>query len=99
MKLSNAFGLLVDLRLAVTFALMPTLRSIAQEPTLLFRWSALSRVFMAHVWTAFADGTDEGGKPVKVQLITPNAYGVVLDIGAGAFFPLNPLKKSRHDRF
>lgn len=38
---------------------------------------------MSHVWVSFGDGLDEGGRPVKEGLITPHAYGVVLDIGAG----------------
>ena len=38
---------------------------------------------MAHIWVLFGNPTDEGGRSTKEALITPNAYGVVLDIGAG----------------
>ena len=38
---------------------------------------------MAHIWVLFGNPTDEGGRPTKEGLITPNAHGVVLDIGAG----------------
>lgn len=38
---------------------------------------------MAHIWALFGNPTDEGGRSTKEALITPNAHGVVLDIGAG----------------
>jgi hypothetical protein len=38
---------------------------------------------MAHIWAVFGNSTDEGGRSTKEALITPNAYGVVLDIGVG----------------
>jgi len=38
---------------------------------------------MAHVWVLFGNPTDEGGKTVKLKLIPENAYGTVLDLGAG----------------
>jgi hypothetical protein len=38
---------------------------------------------MAHVWLSFSNPTDEGGKIVKSNLIPANAYGTVLDLGAG----------------
>jgi len=38
---------------------------------------------MSHIWVLFGNPTDEAGRPTKEGLITPNAYGVVLDIGAG----------------
>ncbi|KAF8889420.1 S-adenosyl-L-methionine-dependent methyltransferase [Gymnopilus junonius] len=83
MRLLNAFSFLTDLRLAFFVAIFPTLKALLNQPTLLLRPHALSQVFMSHVWTGFADGTDENGRKVKDGLITPNAYGVVLDIGAG----------------
>ncbi|RXW18275.1 hypothetical protein EST38_g7580 [Candolleomyces aberdarensis] len=84
MKLTTAFSILFDLFLALKVATGPTLRSILAEPTLLLRPTALSRLYMANIWEGgFANGTDEGARPVKTDLITPNADGTVLDLGAG----------------
>ncbi|KAI0822164.1 hypothetical protein BC628DRAFT_1391251 [Trametes gibbosa] len=83
MKLSAAFGLLTDLRFAIQAAFFPTVSAIFRTPTLLFRPRDVSRLFMAHVWKTFGDGVDENARPVKQALIPGNAYGVVLDIGAG----------------
>ncbi|KAG6854477.1 hypothetical protein C0991_006079, partial [Blastosporella zonata] len=82
MRLSAAFGLFSDLRAALGVALGPTFSDVVHQPSLVFRPTSLSRVFMAHVWVAFAAGTDEGGRPVKEKLIPKNATGVILDIGA-----------------
>lgn len=38
---------------------------------------------MYHVWVEFGNDTDEGIKDLKASFLTPNAYGVVLDVGAG----------------
>lgn len=43
---------------------------------------------MAHVWMAWAEGTDANGRISKQDLITPHAFGTVLDIGAGLCFLL-----------
>jgi hypothetical protein len=43
----------------------------------------VSRPFIANVWLTFGKLVDEGGKDVKLNLIPANAYGTVLDIGAG----------------
>ncbi|KAJ3570736.1 hypothetical protein NP233_g4198 [Leucocoprinus birnbaumii] len=90
MKLSAAFSLFTDLRFAVQTALWPTIVSIWYNPYLLFNPQELSRTFMNHVWLVFGNGVDENGRPVKTQLITPHATGVVLDLGAGAE-PSDPL--------
>ena len=93
MKLSNALSVLNDLRLATSIAILPTLRDVFHDPTLLFKPQALSRVFMAHLWVVVGEGSDTGSRDVKYQLINPNAYGSVLDVGAGLclsfflFFP------------
>jgi hypothetical protein len=84
MKLTAAFSILFYLFTTLRIATGPALRSILAEPTLLLWPSALSRMFMAKVWEGgFANGTDEGARPVKTDLITPNAEGTVLDLGAG----------------
>ncbi|KAJ7634141.1 S-adenosyl-L-methionine-dependent methyltransferase [Mycena polygramma] len=82
MKLSAAFGLVSDLRAAFGVATVPTLKAIANRPSLVLRPTLLSRTFMAAVWAAFAAPTDEGARPAKLTLI-PHATGAVLDIGAG----------------
>ena len=38
---------------------------------------------MSFAWVEMGDGIDQNGKIVKTALITPNAYGVVLDLGSG----------------
>ena len=83
MKLTNALSVLTDLRLAITIAILPTIRDVFHKPTLLFRPQALSRVFMAHLWVVVGDGSDTRSRDIKYQLINPNAYGSVLDVGAG----------------
>jgi hypothetical protein len=83
MKLSNALTPLTDLRYAIGASLWPTILDIYKSPSLFFRPAALSRIIMAHVWVLYGNPTDEGGRPTKEGLITPNAYGTVLDIGAG----------------
>jgi len=88
MKISNALSVLTDLNFGFSVALIPTLKEILWNPTLLFRPRALSRIFMANLWVLFGPGTDNGAKSVKEGLITPNAYGIVLDIGAGWWFLL-----------
>jgi len=85
MKLSAAFSILLDLHFAIQIAFMPTLYTVLDSSSLLLRPSVLSRIFMAKLWIVVGNGVDTNGRPVKQQLITPNAYGVVLDIGAGQF--------------
>jgi len=83
MKLSNALSPLADLRYAIGASLWPTILDIYNSPSLLLRPATLSQIVMAHIWVLFGDPTDEGGRPTKSDLISPNAHGVVLDIGAG----------------
>ena len=80
MKLSNALSVLTDLQFAITVAILPTLKNVFHKPTLLFKPQALSRVFMAHLWVVVGDFADT---KIKYQLITSNAYGSFLDVGAG----------------
>ena len=83
MKFSSVFAVVLELRTAVYYALLPTLRDILKTPILLISPQRLSQVFFGHVWAVLGPGMDEGSKELKENLITPNAYGVVLDIGAG----------------
>ncbi|KAF8882987.1 S-adenosyl-L-methionine-dependent methyltransferase [Infundibulicybe gibba] len=99
MKLSASFGLLQDLYLTIQAALVPTLWEIFHSPSLIFRLTAVSRLFMAHVWSAFAEGADRNGRPTKENLITPNARGVVLDLGAGYGHTTKYLQRSRVSKY
>ncbi|PPQ85970.1 hypothetical protein CVT25_001669 [Psilocybe cyanescens] len=99
MKLKNAVLLLSDLKMAIVVALIPTLKAVAKEPTLLFRWQALSRIFFARMWMDFGDEVDGNCKDLKERLITPNAYGVVLDIGAGFGHTAKYLNRARVTRY
>lgn len=83
MKLRNAFAALGDIRGAVQIALFPTLCTIFKNPSILFHPVALSRIFMSHVWAAFGNGLDINNAELKAKLITSDAQGVVLDVGAG----------------
>ncbi|KAH8105268.1 hypothetical protein BXZ70DRAFT_514674 [Cristinia sonorae] len=83
MKLINALSILPEMRGAVAIAFMPTLRDIFNNPTLLLHPVQIQQVFMKHLWALYGDGMDEGNKVTKQRLISINAKGVVLDIGAG----------------
>ncbi|PPR01765.1 hypothetical protein CVT24_001805 [Panaeolus cyanescens] len=99
MKLVNAFSLLLDLRFAIVSAFIPTLKSVLLNPLLLFRPGQLSRIFMANVWVKFGSGLDEGIREIKRGLIEANAYGVVLDIGAGHGHTARYLNQARVTRY
>lgn len=43
----------------------------------------LRAVFFENVWECAADGVDEAGRDVKLDLL-PRARGVVLELGAGS---------------
>lgn len=87
MKLSNALSPLTELRYAIGASLWPTILDVYHTPSLILHPAALSQVVMAHIWALYGNPTDEGGRPTKEGLITPNAHGVVLDIGAGVSSP------------
>ena len=83
MKISATLGLLAHFMAAIRVALLPTLYAILKSPLLLFRLNELSHIFMNHVWSVFGPEIDGNSRELKQNLITPNAHGVVLDIGAG----------------
>ena len=85
MKLSAAFGLLTDWRLAFQAAYLPTLKAVFRSPALILHPREVSRIFMAHVWKVYGDGIDENARPAKEELLPNNCTGVVLDIGAGEY--------------
>jgi hypothetical protein len=83
MKWTTALSILQDLFQILQIGAMPTLWAVLLSPSLLLRPRALSRLYFAKVWVLFGAGVNENSRAVKELLITPNAYGVVLDIGAG----------------
>lgn len=83
MKLYNAFCIWQDLPFTFWTGLKPTLGDIFKQLSLLLSPTALAHVFMAHLWAVVGEGLDEGHRETKQNIITRNASGVVLDIGAG----------------
>lgn len=61
----------------------PTVRAILRSPKLLLSPREVSRVFMATLWVPFSNGMDEHSRRLKMELITPHACGIVLEIGPG----------------
>jgi hypothetical protein len=86
MKLVNIISPIHDILFVIRAAFFPTLTAIVLSPSLLFRWHALSKVFMANLWVEFGHLVDHGSADVKMKLLmTPENLpeGVVLDLGAG----------------
>jgi len=99
MKLRSAFGILIDLTYAVRVAFIPTVRGISREPSLLFHPVSISRLFMSHVWSFFGNVTNENSREIKNGLLPENAYGVVLDIGAGYGHTINYLDNDKVTKY
>lgn len=84
MKLSAAFDIFGQIHYFIKIAFLPTIAFIWSNPSLLWTPRAISQTFVAYVWSAgMGDGIDEKRRHIKTDLITPNAHGVVLDLGAG----------------
>lgn len=83
MKLSAAISPLSDICYATQTAFWPTIKALWQSPALLCSPAKISQLFMTYVWTNFASGIDENSGVIKRSLITANAHGAVLDLGAG----------------
>ncbi|KAF6747554.1 S-adenosyl-L-methionine-dependent methyltransferase [Ephemerocybe angulata] len=78
------FGILMHNWFCIKTGFFPTLKEVIARPSLLLSPTEISRIFMAKLWArGFGDGIDEAGRSTKEHLITPNAYGSVLDLGAG----------------
>lgn len=97
--LPAALSPLSDITAAISVALLPTLLAVVRSPFLLLHPRRLSRLFFSHVWVAFADTTDEGGREVKDGLIRKRAKGVVVDIGAGHGHTLDYLTSGEVTRY
>jgi len=83
MSILKHFSPLLDIYLALQLAFWPTTQRIWATPSLLFQPTAVSRIFLSHVWAGFGPGIDKNNVQLKTSLVTKNAYGVVLDLGAG----------------
>ena len=83
MKLSAAFMILGDIFFIFTTGVLPTLKYIWRTPSLLFKPAKIRKLIMSFVWVEMGNGIDQNLKIAKTALITPNAYGVVLDLGSG----------------
>ncbi|KAG8983876.1 hypothetical protein FRB94_005222 [Tulasnella sp. JGI-2019a] len=83
MKLAAALAPLWEINWAMAYGLLPTILYIIQHPFILIHPVSLSRVFFSYVWVLFGPTSDEEGHDVKTKLLTPNASGVVVDLGAG----------------
>ncbi|KAJ6589995.1 hypothetical protein DFH09DRAFT_220239 [Mycena vulgaris] len=83
MKFRAVFEIFDTMRVALMISLPAVLRAIFAAPGLLLNPTALSRIGMASIWSPFGNGSDEGARGDKQELITPHARGVVLDLGAG----------------
>ncbi|KDR71540.1 hypothetical protein GALMADRAFT_159374 [Galerina marginata CBS 339.88] len=83
MKLSAIFKMALHVLEIARMGLPSTLKAVFYNPRLLFQPAALSRIFLGHVWLVMGEPMDMNSSGVKDSLITPNAVGVVLDIGAG----------------
>ncbi|CAE6427208.1 unnamed protein product [Rhizoctonia solani] len=68
---------------AIQIGLVPTLRGIITQPSLLFSPSQLSHLFFSYVWLVMGPYIDSRSCSIKHDLLYPYASGVVLDIGAG----------------
>ncbi|KAI6021029.1 hypothetical protein EDC04DRAFT_392780 [Pisolithus marmoratus] len=98
-RLLQRFSLLIDLSYAFKAALLPTIKRIFHEPSLLFHPRTLSHIFMFHIWTFFGPLIDEHSGTEKAKVITPYAYGVVLDVGAGHGHNIKYLDRARVTKY
>jgi hypothetical protein len=83
MRFWDTLPILQDMALIFKAAALPTIKAIVCSPRLLFAPGEVSRLFMAALWVPLSEGVDENARPSKIPLITPNAYGTVLEIGPG----------------
>jgi hypothetical protein len=83
MLLQASYDIILHFALAIRVAFWPTLLALWKSPALLVDPPKLSKLLFANIWVGFGPATDDNWRQVKEKLITPNAHGVVLDIGAG----------------
>ncbi|PPQ97688.1 hypothetical protein CVT26_001871 [Gymnopilus dilepis] len=83
MKLKAIFEFLNQIWGVTKIGAPPTLKAVLSSPSILLKPTTLSRIFFSHIWAAMTGGMDDWAKELKEEIITPNAEGIVLDIGAG----------------
>ncbi|PPQ75975.1 hypothetical protein CVT24_006390 [Panaeolus cyanescens] len=99
MKLSKALEILMQIIGGIAIGLPPTVISVLRRPWVLFNPREISNIFMSHVWMAFLNGIDQNEANTKRELLYTEAYGVVLDIGAGHGHAVQYLDPSRVTRY
>ncbi|KAK7028310.1 S-adenosyl-L-methionine-dependent methyltransferase [Favolaschia claudopus] len=99
MKLAAALDVLGQIRMILILGLPHVFRAIYAQPSLIFNWTALSRISFANVWMAFGQGSDENTREDKSKLITPHATGVVLDLGAGHGYTASYLDRTKVTKY
>lgn len=87
LTLWDRITVLHELYLICSATFITNLRAIFVEPSLILHPKKLKAVFFSNVWAFMAPSVDEGGREVKESLIRPNAFGWVLDLGAGESLP------------
>lgn len=85
MKFWAIIRFLNELKNFTLAGLSPTLKDVFITPSILLRPKALSRLLLSHIWELYGPGMDAGMRTIKENLITPNARGFVLDVGAGKY--------------
>ncbi|KAJ7764844.1 hypothetical protein B0H16DRAFT_1525911 [Mycena metata] len=95
----NPFDLVGQILWVWMTGIPPVLRAIYASPSLISDFTALSRISMATVWVPFGKGTDTHAKVDKTNLITPNAHGVVLDLGSGHGYTPDYLDRTKVTQF
>ena len=83
LTLWDRIAVLRELYLICAATLIPNLRAILAQPSLVLHPKNLKTVVFSNIWAFMAPSVDEGGRQVKESLIRPNAFGSVLDLGAG----------------
>ncbi|KAJ7655688.1 hypothetical protein DFH06DRAFT_481955 [Mycena polygramma] len=99
MKIRAVLDILDQMRVAFMIGAPAALRAIFVSPSLLFNPTALSRISMANIWILFGKHGDEHSRVDKQKLITPNARGIVLDLGAAHGHTVDYLDRTRVTKY
>ncbi|KAF8755663.1 prolyl-tRNA synthetase [Rhizoctonia solani] len=83
----------------VQLGLVPTLRDILSQPSLLLNPPRVSQLFFSHVWLILGPNIDSNNRSTKHELLYPHASGVVIDIGAGHGHTMQYLDRKRVTRY
>lgn len=83
MRLSEGLGPLWHILDILKATIRPFTGAILASPSLLLRPSHLGDLFFSILWRPMGEGIDQNTADLKATLITPNASGIVLDVGAG----------------